>query len=277
MSDIEECRGLLRDAGSKAAIIAKIERIEAVEAIDDLILSSDAIMVARGDLGVEMGDAELPALQKHMIRRARHLNRGVIVATQMMESMIHNILPTRAEVFDVANAVLDGTDAVMLSGETAIGIDPANVIRAVSRVCLSAEKSRKSRVSRHRLDDVFASVEEGIAMSAMYLANHMPIKAIISLTETGTTPRLMSRIRSSIPIFAISRNRSTCQYLALYRGVYPHYLDIFQFSSESVNTEVLRFLEQYHFLEKNDFVILTRGDLIGKGGGTNLLKILQVP
>lgn len=275
-NDIEECRTLLKDAGSQAGIIAKIERTEALDALDDIIRAADAVMVARGDLGVEVGDAELPAIQKHIIHRARHLNRGVIVATQMMESMISNSIPTRAEVFDVANAVLDGTDAVMLSAETAIGVDPANVISAMSRVCLGAEKSRKSRLSRHRLDEVFKDVDEGIAMSAMYLGNHMPIKAIISLTESGTTPQLMSRIRSSIPIFAISRHVKTCQKIALYRGVHPLFFDISNVSPESVNREVIQFLFDRHYLQEDDLVIFTRGDSIGKGGGTNTLKILHV-
>lgn len=275
-ADIEDCRSLLIAAGSYAGVIAKVERIEAVLAIDEIILASDAVMVARGDLGVEVGDAELPAIQKHMIHRARHLNRGVIVATQMMESMITNAIPTRAEVFDVANAVLDGTDAVMLSGETAIGIDPANVIRAMSRVCLGAEKSRKSRLSQHRLDEVFSSMNEGIAMSAMYLGNHMPIRAIISLTESGTTPLLMSRIRSSIPIFSISRSVNTCRRMTLYRGVYSHYFDFSKIPPERVNCEVIQFLCRHHYLDEGDLVIMTRGDVIGEGGGTNVLKILRV-
>jgi pyruvate kinase len=275
-ADIDECRALLVDAGLDAAIVAKIERVEAVNAIDEIIRASDVVMVARGDLGVEMGDAELPAIQKYIIHRARHLNRGVIVATQMMESMITNAIPTRAEVFDVANAVLDGADAVMLSGETATGIDPANVIRAMSRVCLGAEKNRKSRLSRHRLDETFNLVDEGIAMSAMYLGNHMSIKAIISLTESGTTPSLMSRIRSSIPIFAISRHLKTCRRMALYRGVYPHLFDISRTPSDRVNREVIQFLRAHHYLEDGDLVIVTRGDVIGEGGGTNVLKILRV-
>ena len=274
--DVEACRHLLIQAGSHARVIAKIERTEAVDAIDEIILASDVVMVARGDLGVEMGDAELPAIQKHIIRRARHLNRGVIVATQMMESMITNAIPTRAEVFDVANAVLDGTDAVMLSAETAIGVDPANVIRAMSRVCLGAEKNRKSRLSHHRLDEVFGAVDEGIAMSAMYLANHMPIKAIISLTESGTTPLFMSRIRSSIPIFAISRHLYTCRRMALYRGVHPYFFDFSNIPSEQVNREVLDFLCGRHDIEAGDLVLITRGDTIGQGGGTNSLKMMRV-
>lgn len=275
-ADIDECRALLSAAGSQAGIVAKIERIEAVEAIDEIIRASDAVMVARGDLGVEVGDAELPAIQKKVIHRSRHLNRGVIVATQMMESMIKQPIPTRAEVFDVANAVLDGTDAVMLSGETAVGVDPANVIRAMSRVCLSAEKERKSRLSRHRIDDVFSSVDEGIAMSAMYLANHMPIRAIIALTESGSTPLLMSRIRSGIPIFAISYHIHTCRRMALYRGIYPHYFDFSKTPSDQVNSQVIHYLRDSHYLDESDWVILTRGDVIGQGGGTNVLKILQV-
>ncbi len=274
--DIEQCRTLLAEAGSNAGVVAKIERVEAVENIDEIILASDVVMVARGDLGVEIGDAELPAVQKHIVTQARHLDRGVIVATQMMESMITNSIPTRAEVFDVANAVLDGADAVMLSAETAVGHNPPGVIEAMARICVGAEKQARARLSRHRIDDQFEKIEEGIAMSAMYLANHMPIKAIIGLTESGATAIWMSRIRSGIPIFAISRNVSTCRRMAMYRGVFPHLVDYGKLAYESVNREVINYLRDHHWLDEGDLVILTKGDVIGEGGGTNVLKVLRV-
>lgn len=274
--DIEECRTLLAEAGSNAGIVAKIERVEAVQNIDEIVRASDVVMVARGDLGVEIGDAELPAVQKHIVTQARHLDRGVIVATQMMESMIDSPIPTRAEVFDVANAVLDGTDAVMLSAETAVGVNPPNVIRSMARVCQGAEKQPRSRLSRHRMDDKFDNAEEGIAMASMYLANHMPVKAIIALTESGGTPIWMSRIRSGIPIFAVSRRLSTCRRLAMYRGVFPHLYDYAAVPEEEVNRSVLNYLRDHHWLDDGDLVILTRGDQIGEGGGTNVLKLLRV-
>jgi pyruvate kinase len=275
-ADVKTCQALLKAAGSKAYVVAKIERVEAVETIDEIILASAVVMVARGDLGVEIGDAQLPAVQKHIIYRARHLNKGVIVATQMMESMVSNVIPTRAEVFDVANAVLDGTDAVMLSSETAVGIDPANAIRAMSRICVGAEKERKARLSRHRIDEVFKSIAEGIAMAAMYLGNQMPVKAIVALTESGSTPILMSRIRSGIPIIAISRHQTTCLCLALYRGVYPHQLDLCNLPEHATHQTVLQFLQDRHFLDVGDLVIMTRGDVIGAGEGSNTMKLLRV-
>lgn len=275
-ADIHECRALLAEAGSSAGIIAKIERVEAVENIDEIIKASDVVMVARGDLGVEIGDAELPAVQKHIVTQARHLDRGVIVATQMMESMVESPIPTRAEVFDVANAVLDGTDAVMLSAETAVGVNPPNVILSMARVCAGAEKQARSKLSRHRMDDKFEYAEEGIAMASMYLANHMPVKAIIALTESGSTPIWMSRIRSGIPIFAVSRRLGTCRRLALYRGVFPHLFDYAGIPEEDVNKSVLSYLRDHHWLDDGDLVILTRGDQIGEGGSTNVLKLLRV-
>lgn len=209
--------------------MAKVERAETVattEAMDDIILASDVIMVARGDLGVEIGDPELVGVQKKLIRRARQLNRVVITATQMMESMISNPMPTRAEVMDVANAVLDGTDAVMLSAETAAGQYPAETVATMAKVCLGAEKMPSINVSRHRMDITFDSIEESVAMSAMYAANHMKgVAAIIAMTHTGRTALLMSRISSGLPIFALSRNQDALNLCALYRGVTPVHFD----------------------------------------------------
>lgn len=201
-SDIEEARTLVQAAGSAAWIIAKIERAEAVaddEALDALIRASDGVMVARGDLGVEVGDAELVGIQKRIIQHARTLNKVVITATQMMESMISSPMPTRAEVSDVANAVLDYTDAVMLSAERASGQYPVEAVQAMARICLGAEKHPTTISSHHRLGEVFPRCDETIDLAAMYAANHFPgVKAIITLTESGHKPLIMSRIRSRV-------------------------------------------------------------------------------
>jgi len=275
-ADVLEARKLVEEAGGSADIIAKIERKEAIDVIDDIIEASDAVMVARGDLGVEIGDAELPEVQKRIIARARWLNRAVITATQMMESMIHNRIPTRAEVFDVANAVLDGTDAVMLSAETATGAHPDLVIDAVDRICLGAEKHPKMSISKHRVETRFEAVDESIAMATMYTANHMNIKAIICLTESGHTPLWMSRIRSGIPIYALTRNTPTHRKMNLYRGVYPLDFDITNLSSDEINRKAVEVLEKRGLVDKDDLVILTKGDLVGVHGGTNVMKILKV-
>ncbi|MBP6451034.1 MAG: pyruvate kinase, partial [Aeromonas sp.] len=228
-ADLNYARELAREAGCNAKIVAKVERAETVatdEAMEDIILASDVVMVARGDLGVEIGDSELMGVQKKLIRTARRLNRVVITATQMMESMIKAPLPTRAEVMDVANAVLDGTDAVMLSAETAAGDFPIETVTAMANVCLGAEKHPSVNVSNHRMNYTFTSVEETIAMSTMYAANHMAgIKGIVALTESGTTPELMSRLSSGLPIFALSRHQQTLNWASLYRGVTPVFFD----------------------------------------------------
>jgi pyruvate kinase len=275
--DIHEARQLIHEAGGNAGIIAKIERTEAVEAIDEIIIASDAIMVARGDLGVEIGDAELPAVQKHIIHRCRTLDKAVITATQMMESMIENTIPTRAEVFDVANAVLDGTDAVMLSAETATGRHPDIVITAMARICLSAEKQKLTQVSRHRVECEFHRVDEAIAMATMYTANHFNIKAIIALTESGATPLWMSRIRSGIPIYGLTGNIKTERKMTLYRGVYPV---SFTYHPEDravhINQQAIRELLKRKIVNDGDYVIVTRGDKTGQHGGTNTMKIVRV-
>ena len=273
--DLIQARALLRAAGGEGGIVAKLERAEAIEAMDDIIRASDAVMVARGDLGVEIGDASLPPIQKKIIKRARSLNRAVITATQMMESMIENAIPTRAEVFDVANAVLDGTDAVMLSGETAVGNHPVAVIEAVDRVCLQAEQQREIRVSDHRIDSEFARVDEAIAMAGMYLANHMRVAAIGALTSSGITVMWMSRISSGIPIFAITSNEKTSRKVALYRGVYPIKAPVIPADKITVTQPLIELLKQNGVIEDGDTVILTRGDIHAQGN-TNTLKIVEV-
>jgi pyruvate kinase len=273
--DINYARQLLRDAGGEGGIIAKIERAEALDVLDEIIIASDAVMVARGDLGVEIGDAALPPIQKKIIQRARRLNRVVITATQMMESMITNAIPTRAEVFDVANAVLDGTDAVMLSGETAVGKHPVKVIESVDRICLEAEQQREIRVSRHRLDSHFERIDEAIAMSAMYMANHLDVKAIAALTETGSTPLWMSRVSSGIPIFALTPHVPTRRKVTLYRGVYPVSFTVDHNDHAALNKEAVDELQRRGVVRDGDMVIITKGDLEIQGS-TNALKLVRV-
>ena len=275
-NDIHEARELLRGAGGHGAIIAKIERAEAVEAAEEIIAASDVIMVARGDLGVEIGDAELPAVQKRLISMARSMDRVVITATQMMESMIENAIPTRAEVFDVANAVLDGTDAVMLSAETAAGNYPAAAVEAMDRVCRSAEKQRVAKISDHRIDTTFKRIDEAIAMAAMYTANHLGVKAIASLTESGATPLWMSRISSGIPIYALTPSVATRRKVTLFRGVYPVSFEVATNDHSEVNKEAIDELMRRGAVRKGDLVIITKGDLMGVLGGTNAMKIVRV-
>ena len=279
--DLHEARRLLAEAGSRAEIIAKIERAETVasnEALDQIILACDGIMVARGDLGVEIGDAELIGVQKHLIQRSRELNRFVITATQMMESMIENPMPTRAEVFDVANAILDGTDAVMLSAETAAGQHPIEVVKSMTSICQGAEKHQIARPMETNISIKMERFDETIARSAMYTANHLiGVKAIICLTESGSTPLWMSRIRSGLPIFALTRNERTMRRTALYRGVEPIFFDATQISEDKLNTEVLAGLKARNLLQTDDLVILTRGATLGKDGGTNSMQVLSVP
>ncbi len=274
--DVKEARTLLKAAGGTAGIIAKIERAEAIVNIDEIIRTSDAVMVARGDLGVELGDAELPGVQKHIIRLARALNKPVITATQMLESMTNSPIPTRAEVSDVANAVLDGTDAVMLSQETAVGKYPDKAVAAMNRICLSAEKNPSAKISRHRLEAHFKYVDEAIAMATMYTANHLDIAAIIALTESGTTPLWMSRIKSSIPIYGLSRHATTQRRMALYRGVYPIHFDATPIDRRILNHAAVDELQKRGILKDGDLVILTKGDMIGVHGRTNALKIITV-
>jgi len=278
--DMQEATKLARNAGSKASIVAKIERSEVVmepKLLDEVILASDVVMVARGDLGVEIGDAELIGVQKHIIKRARTLNKLVITATQMMESMITSPVPTRAEVFDVANAVLDGTDAVMLSAETATGEYPIQVVESMSRVCLGAERHKISVISDHRVDSEFTTSDEAIAMATMYAANHLTgVRAILCLTESGSTPLWMSRIRSGIPVYAMTRHQRTRQKVALFRGVEAIPFDATAVDRKDVNRLAVNELESRHLVNKGDLVILTKGEHMGIDGGTNAMKILTV-
>ncbi len=275
--DVTEARELFRAAGGQGLIVAKIERAEAVEHIDSIIDAADVIMVARGDLGVEMGYAELTGMQKRFIRLTRTKNKIVITATQMMESMINSPIPTRAEVSDVANAVMDGTDAVMLSAETAVGEHPVSVIETMSEVCQGAEKFVLARGrTTHRLDDRFKNVDEAIAMAVMYTANHLAVKAIIALTESGSTTLWMSRIRSDIPIYAFTPYASTSRRVALYRGVYPVSFKIETSDAQRLRRDIFDTLLTNKLVEEGDLVIFTQGDLSGVSGSTNSMKIFSV-
>lgn len=278
-SDVEEARTLFRAAGGAGGLVAKIERAEAVaddNTLDQIILASDGVMVARGDLAVEIGDAELVGVQKHIIQRARALDRFVITATQMMESMISSPQPTRAEVSDVANAVLDGTDAVMLSAETAVGEFPEETVRAMHRIIRGAERTYQSHPPS-RQHEFFSQVDESIAMAAMYIANHLRgVRAIIAMTETGATPQLMSRIRSGMPIFAFTPHPRTQRRVAIYRGVETIPFDSASLSPDCVNHEAVNRLVQLGLVHKGDRLILTKGDYVRAHGGTNALKIVTV-
>ncbi|HEY7885445.1 MAG TPA: pyruvate kinase [Cellvibrionaceae bacterium] len=277
--DMNQARKLLEAAGGKAGLVSKIERAEAVaddETLDEIIKASDAVMVARGDLGVEIGDAALVGVQKRIIARSRALNKVVITATQMMESMINSPLPTRAEVFDVANAVLDGTDAVMLSAETAAGSFPVETVEAMVRVILGAEQHPQASYDNYRLNEAFSTIDQSIALATMYTANHLTgVKAIIALTESGTTPRLMSRVGSQLPIFAFSRHIATQRRVALYRGVKPVPFDTQATPSNADYLRAIDILKEDGFLVNGDLVMLTSGDT-DQLGGTNSMKILCV-
>ena len=278
--DIFQTRELLAQHDLQPAIIAKIERAEVVadqDTLDGILAASFGIMVARGDLGVEVGDAQLIGIQKDLISRARKMNRVVITATQMMESMISSPMPTRAEVFDVANAVLDGTDAVMLSAETAVGKYPVEVVAAMADTAMGAERHPVSSKSQHRLQRKFADAQETIAMSAIYAANHYDdVRGIACLTESGTTPLLMSRLRSGLPIFALSQHKETLQKLSLCRGVIPLFFDAEAFDYDSVEASAIEFLKDAGFVSKDDFILLTKGAVMGCPGSTNIMKILPV-
>jgi len=274
--DINEARELLRAAGGHGAIVGKIERAEALESLEEIIKACDAVMIARGDLGVEIGDAELPAVQKRIIQVARSMDRVVITATQMMQSMVENPIPTRAEVFDVANAVIDGTDAVMLSAETAAGRYPAKVIEAMDRICAGAERQRKTSVAERRTHIRFKRADEAIAKATMYTANSLGVKAIAALTESGATPLWMSRISSGIPIYAMTRHVETRRKVTLYRGVYPVSFDVTTPDHAVVNREAIDELVRRGAVRDGDMIIITKGDLMGVHGGTNAMKIITV-
>lgn len=276
-ADMERARKLLREAGGRGLLMAKIERAEAITALEEIIDASDAIMVARGDLGVEVGDAAVPGLQKKMIRMARQKNKIAIIATQMMESMIENPIPTRAEVSDVANAVLDGTDAVMLSAETAAGKYPIDVISAMDRICTEAEKEADvSFMSQYTVKKQFDRADEAIAQSTMFTANHIGVKAICALTQSGSTTLWMSRMNTDVPIYALTPEVETRRKLTLFRGVYPVNFKTTTKEREQLLIEAEDELRRRGAVREGDLIIVTFGDAVGKTGGTNNMKIARV-
>ncbi len=275
-ADMYMARQLLRAAGSHAVLIAKIERVEAVENLEDILDSSDGIMVARGDLAVEVGDASVPALQKKMIRMARDRNKLTITATQMMESMILSPVPTRAEVSDVANAVLDGTDAVMLSAETASGQYPVETVESMARICVEAERSAEVTLDREFLDRIFTRIDQSIAMAAIWTAHHLKVKAIAALTQSGSTALWMSRINCGVPIYALTPDADAVSRMALYREVYPLQMTQQHHDRDLLLAEAEALLIAKGVVSKGDLIVLTIGEPIGTAGGTNTLKIVKV-
>ncbi|HEY9192876.1 MAG TPA: pyruvate kinase [Methyloversatilis sp.] len=276
-ADMRQARELLRAAGSNALLIAKIERVEAISALEEILEASDGAMVARGDLAVEVGDAAVPAMQKRIIRVSREMNKLVITATQMMESMIHSPVPTRAEVSDVANAVLDGTDAVMLSAETASGEYPVETVEAMARVCVEAEKSAEVKLDQEFLQRVFTRIDQSIAMAALFSAFHMKVTAIATLTQSGSTSLWMSRLNSGVPIYALTPEVRTRYKLSMYRGVTPLMITIDPEADRDrmlidAEAELLR----AGAVKVGDLIVLSFGEPIGVPGGTNTLKIVKV-
>ncbi|GAC1316940.1 MAG: pyruvate kinase [Collimonas sp.] len=278
-TDMEMARQLCNVAGEpydhKPMMIAKIERAEAIPVLQEILDASDGIMVARGDLAVEVGNAAVPALQKRMIKMARVSNKLAITATQMMESMIVNAVPTRAEVSDVANAVLDGTDAVMTSAETASGKYPVETVEAMSAICLEAEKSEDCKLDADFLNVRFTRVDQSIAYGALFTAHHLRVKAIAALTESGSTALWMSRHNIDIPIFAITPSVATQRKAALYRNVQTFEL------AKSNDREAVLMAAQNLLLAKGvvqlgDLVVVTWGEPMGQIGGTNALKIMKI-
>ncbi len=276
-ADMKLARELMHEAGGKSLLMAKIERAEAIPVLDEIIEASDAIMVARGDLSVEVGDAAVPGLQKRMIKMARARNKLVVTATQMMESMITNPIPTRAEVSDVANAVLDGTDAVMLSAETAVGDYPVETIQAMVRICAKAEMEvEESEMDRRLVHTKFTRIDQSIAMSALYVATHFKVKAIVALTQSGSTTLWMSRMNVGVPIFALTPTTATLSKVTLFSGVHP-----ISFKPSSKDASVaLREAEdelvRLGLVADGDLMVMSIGEAIGKSGHTNTLKIVRV-
>ncbi len=261
--------------GRKPKMIAKIERAEAIPRLQEILDASDGIMVARGDLAVEVGNAAVPALQKRMIRMARASNKLVITATQMMESMIQNAVPTRAEVSDVANAVLDGTDAVMASADTAAGKYPVETVETMAAVCMEAEKSEHTTLDTDFVNVTFTRIDQSIAYGALFTAHHLRARAIVALTESGSTALWMSRHNIEMPIYAMTPNLATQRETALFRNVHPLELSR-SHDREAVLGEVEKLLLAKGLVKKDDMIVVTWGEPMGQTGGTNALKITKI-
>ncbi len=275
-ADMDEARAIARAAGSNAALVSKIERTEAIENLAEIIEASDVVMVARGDLGVEIGDAELPGLQKKIIRESLARNRVVITATQMLQSMVESPIPTRAEVLDVANAVIDGTDAVMLSAESAAGRYPVKSVEALVRICLGAERQFDHDTDFEAAPRNLQRADQAIAMAAMFLSEHVGVRAIVAMTESGGTARFLSRFRSPAPVFALSRHPGARRQMALMRSVVPMDFDSRGMATRDAVRSAIQQLFDSNRLEEGERLIFTSGDHMEHRGATNTLRLLQV-
>ena len=273
-NDINDIKNITKNKDVK--VIAKIERNEALKNIDKITKASDGLLVARGDLGVEIGIEQLPAAQRFLIRKAISFDKLAIVATQMMESMITNRVPTRAEVFDVANAVTSGVDAIMFSAETAVGKYPSEVISEASRICAESEGAYIRPLSVDRVAPKTLPVDQVIALSAVYSAKLTKVVAIAALTETGSTALWMSRVQSNIPIYAMTQNIKTARRICLYKGVQSIKLDRLEENHAQANMQVIGLMKKIKTVKKGDLVIITKGDLLGTSGGTNAMKVVEV-
>ncbi|PJJ95920.1 pyruvate kinase [Lysobacteraceae bacterium NML75-0749] len=276
-ADIHEARKIALEHGSQAALVAKIERAEAIENLPSIIAAADVVMVARGDLGVEVGDAELPGLQKKIIHETLQGNKVVITATQMLQSMVDSPQPTRAEVLDVANAVIDGTDAVMLSAETAAGRFPVASVAAMARICMGAERQFERDTDYEAAPRGLQRVDQAIAMATMFLTEHMQVAAIIAMTESGGTARFMSRLRSQVPIHAFSRHPDARRQMSLMRDVFPIAFDSRGMYQHDLAHAAIAHLRDGGLLRPADRVLFTCGDSMEELGATNTLRILEVP
>jgi pyruvate kinase len=279
-TDMEMARQLANVAGEqyrhKPGMIAKIERSEAIPVLDTILRASDGIMVARGDLAVEVGNAAVPALQKRMIKMAREMDKVAITATQMMESMIVNPVPTRAEVSDVANAVLDGTDAVMLSAETAAGKYPVETVAAMAAIAQEAERAEEVRLDQDFVNRSFGRIDQSIAMGALFTAHHLGCKAILALTESGSTALWMSRHRINVPIFGLTSQMTSERKMALFRNVRPTLMPGFT-ERDAALAHAEAMLVERGVLKPGDTYAITCGEPMGYPGGTNMLKVVRVP
>ena len=275
-ADMYMARELARAAGGKVYLIAKIERFEAIGNLEEILKASDGIMVARGDLAVEVGDAAVPALQKRMIRMAKELNKITITATQMMESMIEMPVPTRAEVSDVANAVLDGTDAVMLSAETAAGKYPVDTVAAMARICDEADRSNPTPLDTAFLHRTFTRIDQSIAMAALFTAHHLQVKAILALTQSGSTALWLSRVVSGVPIYALTPEQATRRRMTLFRECHPVAMEYHTQDLLTLLADAERVMVDSGLLQRGDLVVITSGEPVGKSGGTNTLKIVRI-
>ena len=274
--DMNEARRIARQHGCDAALVSKIERTEAIENLAEIIDASDVVMVARGDLGVEIGDAELPGLQKKIIRESLARNKVVITATQMLQSMVESPIPTRAEVLDVANSVIDGTDAVMLSAETAAGAYPIKAVEAMARICLGAEKQFQMDTDFEKAPRNLERADQAIAMATMFLSEHIGVRAIVAMTESGGTARYLSRFRSSAPIYAFSRHDGARRKMAMIRDVFPIAFDSRGLAPREAARDAMRMLRDRDLLATGDRVVFTSGDHMEQHGATNTLRLLQI-